>query len=103
MLVTGAASGIGRATALEVVARGGSVLGLDRSMDGLAETSALVQAAGGRIEAIEGDVADEDTVAAAVAHGRELPLPRRVVTPASSTDRFQPVENVPFETFMHTL
>ena len=45
LVLTGAASGIGRATTLEVVARGGSVLGLDRSMDGLAETTALVQAA----------------------------------------------------------
>jgi NAD(P)-dependent dehydrogenase (short-subunit alcohol dehydrogenase family) len=106
VLITGAASGIGRATALEVVARGGSVLGLDRSMDGLAETSALVQAAGGRIEAIEGDVGDEDTVAAAVAHAvGSFHCLDGVVTCAGIFDGpdLQSIENVPFETFMHTL
>ena len=60
-------SGIGRATALEVAGRGGSVLGLDRDADGLVETTNLVSAAGGSIEIVTGDVGDEDTVAEAVA------------------------------------
>ena len=67
VLVTGAASGIGRATALEVAGRGGSVLGLDRDADMLVETTNLVTAAGGSIEIVAGDVGDEDTVAEAVA------------------------------------
>lgn len=106
VLVTGAASGIGRATALEVVARGGSVLGLDRSSAGLAETTAVVEAAGGRIEAIEGDVGDEDAVAAAIGHALgSFHCLDGVVTCAGIFDGpdLQPIENVPFETFMHTL
>jgi NAD(P)-dependent dehydrogenase (short-subunit alcohol dehydrogenase family) len=106
VLVTGAASGIGRATVLEVVGRGGSVLGLDRSGDGLAETAALVQTAGGRFEAVEGDVGDEDTVAAAVAHAvGSLHGLDGVVTCAGIFDGpdLQPIEDVPLETFMHTL
>ena len=68
VLVTGAASGIGQATALEVRGRGGSVLALDRAADGLAETSrpgARRGRRGSRPRA--GDVGDEDAVAEAVA------------------------------------
>ena len=106
VLVTGAASGIGRATVLEVVGRGGSVLGLDRSTDGLAETAALVQAAGGRFEGVAGDVGDEDAVAAAVAHAvGTFHCLDGVVTCAGIFDGpdLQPIEDVPFETFMNTL
>ena len=38
-IVTGAASGIGRATALAFLREGASVLGADRNMDGLSETA----------------------------------------------------------------
>ena len=67
VLVTGAASGIGQATALEVAGRGGSVLGLDRSRDGLVETPHWCRRPGGSIETAVGDVGDEDAVAEAVA------------------------------------
>lgn len=106
VLVTGAASGIGRATALEVVGRGGSVLGLDRDADRLAETAHLVQAAGGAIETAAGDVGDEDTVAEAIA--RAVGAFGRldgVVTCAGIFDGpdLQPIEDVPLDTFLHTL
>jgi NAD(P)-dependent dehydrogenase (short-subunit alcohol dehydrogenase family) len=106
VLVTGAASGIGRATSLEVAARGGSVLGFDRSSEGLAETGALVEAAGGRFEPAAGDVGDEDVVAAAVAHAvGSFHCLDGVVTCAGIFDGpdLQPIENVPLETFLHTL
>jgi len=106
VLVTGGASGIGRATALEVAGRGGSVLALDRDPDGLAETSRLVQGAGGAIETAAGDVGDEDTVAEAVA--RAVGAFGRldgVVTSAGIFDGpdLQPIEDVPLETFLLTL
>ncbi len=105
-LVTGAASGIGRATALEIVGRGGSVLGFDRSAAGLSETAQLVNAVDGRFEAVEGDVADEDTVAAAIGHTLgSFHCLDGVVTCAGIFDGsdLQAIENVPLETFVQTL
>ena len=46
VIVTGAASGIGRATVLRITAEGGSVAALDIDEGGLAETLKLVDAAG---------------------------------------------------------
>jgi NAD(P)-dependent dehydrogenase (short-subunit alcohol dehydrogenase family) len=74
-LLTGAASGIGRATAVRLAAEGASVVAADVSEDGLAETATLVGEAGGTITTLTGDVSDptsvEAMVAAAVdAHGR---------------------------------
>jgi NAD(P)-dependent dehydrogenase (short-subunit alcohol dehydrogenase family) len=106
VLVTGAASGIGRATALEAAARGGAVLGLDRSADGLAETRALVEQRGGRVEAVAGDVGEESDVAGAVAQAvATFGRLDGVVTSAGIFDGpdLQPIERVPFETFMHTI
>jgi NAD(P)-dependent dehydrogenase (short-subunit alcohol dehydrogenase family) len=106
VLITGAASGIGRATALEVAGRGGNVLALDRDADGLVETAALVHAASGAIEMASGDVGDEDTVAEAVA--RAVGAFGRldgVVTCAGifDGDDLQPLENVTLDTFLHVL
>ena len=67
VLVTGAGSGIGRATALEVAARGGAVAVVDRDTDGVDATVALVAAAGGHAVPTPADVSDEDAVRDAVA------------------------------------
>lgn len=45
-VVTGAASGIGRASALEIAAAGATVIGLDRSGDALTDTVTAIEAAG---------------------------------------------------------
>src|SRR6266516_517542 len=47
-LVTAAASGIGRATALRFAAEGAQVVALDRSAEGLADTVATIATAGGQ-------------------------------------------------------
>ncbi len=106
VLVTGAGSGIGQATALEVAERGGSVLGFDRSETGLAETHALVQAAGSAMEVAVGDVGDDDAVAAAVALA--VGAFRRldgVVTSAGifAGDDLKPLEDVTLDTFLSVL
>jgi NAD(P)-dependent dehydrogenase (short-subunit alcohol dehydrogenase family) len=74
-LLTGAASGIGRATAVRLAAEGASVVAADVSEVGLAETASLVEGAGGTITTLTGDVSEPTAVqsivdAAVEAHGR---------------------------------
>jgi NAD(P)-dependent dehydrogenase (short-subunit alcohol dehydrogenase family) len=66
-LVTGGASGIGRATALVMVREGARVAVADRAEADAAGTVALINAAGGQAIAIGGEVTDEADVAAMVA------------------------------------
>ncbi len=65
--VTGAASGIGRATALAFAAEGARVAILDRTADPLKETGQAVNDAGGEVLAIACDVSVPDQVKTAVA------------------------------------
>jgi len=66
-LVTGGASGIGRATAVAMAREGARVAVADRSEDSAAATVALINAGGGQAIAIGGDVTRETDVAAMVA------------------------------------
>jgi len=65
-LVTGAASGIGRATALRLAAEGAAVGCLDRDGDGAREVAAAIQAAGGTGVGLTADVTDASAVGAAI-------------------------------------
>lgn len=56
ILITGAASGIGQATAVKAMAEGARVVGVDLSDDGIPEG----------VEPVLGDVTDEETIARAV-------------------------------------
>ena len=55
-LITGAASGIGRAVSLRLAGEGARVFGHDLDADGLAETAALVASAGGTMATRTGDI-----------------------------------------------
>ena len=66
-LVTGGASGIGRATALAMAREGARVAVADRTEESAAATVVLINAAGGQAIAIGGDVTREADVAAMVA------------------------------------
>jgi len=72
VIITGASSGIGRATALRFGRESASVLTVGRDANALAEVAALVQKSGGRAETLAVDVtqanAAEQIVAAAVHH-----------------------------------
>jgi len=59
VIVTGAGSGIGRATAARVVAEGGRVVAVDISRDRLAEVRAAL---GDLVTTVDGDLADQATV-----------------------------------------
>lgn len=65
-LVTGAAAGIGRASALALSAAGAAVVIADLDEDGGRETARLVEAAGGRAQFVGTDVASSDDVQRAV-------------------------------------
>ena len=65
-LITGAASGIGRASAVAFSSAGASVALLDIDAGGLADTAAAVRAAGSRAEVLVADVRDLGAVTAAV-------------------------------------
>lgn len=65
-LVTGGASGIGRATAVAMSREGARVAVADRTEASTAETVALINAAGGQAIAIGGDVTRDDDIAAMV-------------------------------------
>ena len=66
-LVTGAASGIGRASAVRLASEGASVLATDLDEAGLAETVGLVEQAGGVADSALCDVTDAGSCGAAVA------------------------------------
>jgi NAD(P)-dependent dehydrogenase (short-subunit alcohol dehydrogenase family) len=65
-IITGAGSGIGRASALRFAAEGAKVLVVGRTKSSLDETVTLVRDAGGVAETFVADAAQEDQVAAAV-------------------------------------
>jgi NAD(P)-dependent dehydrogenase (short-subunit alcohol dehydrogenase family) len=65
-LITGAASGIGRASALAFASAGAAVALVDVDADGLAETAAAARKAGSRAEVLVADVTDLRAVTAAV-------------------------------------
>ena len=65
-LITGAASGIGRASALAFASAGAAVALLDIDAEGLADTAAAASAAGVRAEALVADVRDLRAVTGAV-------------------------------------
>ncbi|MFH7598709.1 SDR family NAD(P)-dependent oxidoreductase [Streptomyces racemochromogenes] len=72
--VTGAAAGIGRATALLLAGAGASVHCADRDERGLAETAAMIGKAGGAATAHPLDVTDRAALRAAVAAAGPLDI-----------------------------
>ncbi|WP_019544787.1 SDR family NAD(P)-dependent oxidoreductase [Streptomyces sulphureus] len=66
-LVTGAGSGIGRASALEFARRGAVIAVLDLDEDSARRTVELIAKEGGQAEAVAVDIGDEESVQQAVA------------------------------------
>ncbi len=62
-IVTGAASGIGRASACIFAEEGARIVIVDRDADGLGETAEIITNAGGTAIAVTADVSDESAVA----------------------------------------
>lgn len=62
VLITGAASGLGRATALHFSGEGARIYAVDRNVEGAAETVELVRRAGGQADWSMCDVTEADSV-----------------------------------------
>src|SRR5262245_57762201 len=67
-LVTGAASGIGLATARAFAAEGAKLVIADINAEGAATAAAAIEAEGGKAIGVEVDVADYDSCVAMVGH-----------------------------------
>ncbi|HEY2302282.1 MAG TPA: SDR family NAD(P)-dependent oxidoreductase, partial [Acidimicrobiales bacterium] len=66
-IVTGAGSGIGRASARRLARDGAAVIAADINAGTAAETAAMIEKDGGRAAGQWVDVSDEDAIAAMVA------------------------------------
>ncbi len=66
IIITGAGSGIGRASALLAAEEGAAIVAVDQS-DSVLETVQTIEQSGGRAMAVQADVSDEEAVAAFVA------------------------------------
>ena len=84
-LVTGAASGIGRAVATRFAAEGATVVFTDRDLDGVRRAA---EAAPGTAHAVALDVTDEDSVRAAYADVADRGLPLDVVVANAGVQLF---------------
>jgi NAD(P)-dependent dehydrogenase (short-subunit alcohol dehydrogenase family) len=89
VIVTGAASGIGRATALNAARLGLAVIAWDLDEAGVAATADSIRASGGRASAMAADVTDQSHVEAALARSTEFGAVRYLVNnagPASASE-----------------
>jgi 2-hydroxycyclohexanecarboxyl-CoA dehydrogenase len=87
-LVTGGASGIGRAVALRLARDGVAVAVLDLALESAEHTAAEIRAAGGRAVALAADVALGDAVEAAVAEARAALGPLTIVVNVAGIGEF---------------
>ena len=67
-LITGAGSGIGRATAQRLASEGASIFCVDLSEEGLKETARLISEAAGTAETFQCDISSEEQVVNCVQH-----------------------------------
>nr|WP_245668249.1 SDR family oxidoreductase [Nocardia xishanensis] len=95
VLVTGAASGIGKATAIAAAAQGGELVLTDINADGLAATVEQIRAAGGTVlDSRAFDITDYDAVAAFAADVHDRHDSMDVVMNIAGTSAWGTVENL---------
>jgi 2-hydroxycyclohexanecarboxyl-CoA dehydrogenase len=88
-VVTGAASGIGRATALGLGAAGARVFVADIDDAGGGETCAAIEAGGGAASFVQVDIADEASLEAAATEILGYGKPPAILVNAAGWDRFE--------------
>ena len=102
-LVTGAASGIGAATARRLAAEGAQVACLDLDLDGAGATVATIVDAGGSAVAIECNLLDRPTVAPAVDRAAEQLGGLDVVCNIAGLGGFELDEDMTMDKWDHTI
>ncbi|WP_354697960.1 putative oxidoreductase EphD [Paraconexibacter sp. AEG42_29] len=96
--ITGAASGIGRATAIATAARGGRVLLTDINAAGLEETAAQITASGGTVDYVKAvDISDHAAVVAMAAEIHDAHGSMDVVMNVAGISIWGAVENLEHE------
>jgi 2-hydroxycyclohexanecarboxyl-CoA dehydrogenase len=97
--VTGGASGIGRGVARRLVADGHHVAVLDRDGAGAEAAAAELAAEGGKVVAVEVDVADREAVDAAFARIRAELGPVGILVTSAGIESFQPLTAITAESW----
>lgn len=99
-LITGAASGIGRAVALRLAAEGAAIVAIDLSSEGLAALANSISDLGRRCETLVGDVSDLTTIDRAFERVKEaLGGLHCLVNNAGIGGPMQRFDTVPLEAF----
>jgi len=96
-VVTGAASGMGRATAQLFADEGMRVAALDRDVDRVNKVVAEIESAGGRAVAIGVDLSDGDETADAIAAARERLGPVDILVNNAGISLPAPIDHPDFE------
>jgi NAD(P)-dependent dehydrogenase (short-subunit alcohol dehydrogenase family) len=96
-IVTGAGSGLGRATALRLASEGGHVAVLDLALESAERVAQEIVAAGGKACACRVDVADPGSVRAAVDTAVKTLGRPQVLVSCAGTGRFANSHEMPFE------
>ena len=102
VFVTGAGSGVGRATAALFAEEGARVFGIDVNRDGISETVAMVKKAGGEADGMHCDVASFDEVARAVQRTVEVYGGLNVLVNAAGIGGFKRFEELEPEEWQRT-
>ena len=96
-VVTGGASGIGRATVQAMVCEGAAVAILDRNLEGAQETLSLVEAAGGKGLAVACDTSDAESIAAAHTKVKQGLGDADILVNAAGVGKYVPLAEVSLE------
>ena len=100
VLITGASSGIGRATGLELAGRGAQLVLVSRGRESLEEAAAEMRAAGAKeVVVCAADVTDEDQVRAAVTTATSRFGRLDVVVHSAQVMAYGKIEDVPREVY----